>query len=86
MPIEDAAAFTCWRYAFWLLLDESFGRSDEIWYLAQCRRLADNLELLLGGINQVQHGRTILVDTASQYGIIYPYVAGHAILRLGGSQ
>lgn len=30
--------------------------------------------VLLGAINQVYHGLTILTDISSQYGIIYPYV------------
>lgn len=31
------------------------------------------LDVPLGAINQVLHGRTILVDTSSQYGVLYPY-------------
>ncbi len=33
-----------------------------------------HFDLLLGAANQVLHGRTVLVDTTSQYGIAYPYV------------
>jgi hypothetical protein len=37
--------------------------------------LCDHFDLLLGAVNQTLHGRTVLVDTVSQYGILYPYVA-----------
>ncbi len=37
--------------------------------------LCFHLDPLLGAINQTMHGRTILVDTVSQYGILYPYIA-----------
>ncbi len=35
-----------------------------------------HFQLPLGSIIQVLHGKTILVDVSSQYGILYPYVAG----------
>jgi hypothetical protein len=37
--------------------------------------LCHHFDLVIGAINQVAHGRTILVDTTSQYGVLYPYVA-----------
>jgi hypothetical protein len=37
--------------------------------------LCQHFDLLLGAVNQVTHGKTVLVDTVSQYGILYPYVA-----------
>ncbi len=38
-----------------------------------------HFDLLLGAVNQTMHGRTILVDTVSQYGILYPYIAALAL-------
>lgn len=37
--------------------------------------VSDTFRVLLGTINQVSHGRTILVDLPSQYGTLYPYLA-----------
>ena len=37
--------------------------------------LCQHFDLLLGAVNQTMHGKTVLVDTVSQYGILYPYVA-----------
>ncbi|MCY2993460.1 MAG: hypothetical protein NTY19_37115 [Planctomycetota bacterium] len=42
-----------------------------------------HFDLLVGAINQVHHGKTVLVDTSSQYGIFYPYV-GAVFARLFG--
>ena len=42
-----------------------------------------HFDLLLGAVNQVMHGRTILVDTTSQYGIVYPYVAAAVVAPFG---
>ena len=42
-----------------------------------------HFDLLLGAVNQVMHGRTILVDTTSQYGILYPYVAAAVVAPFG---
>ncbi len=42
-----------------------------------------HFDLLLGAVNQVMHGRTILVDATSQYGILYPYVAAIAVAPFG---
>ena len=42
-----------------------------------------HFDLLLGAINQVLHGKTVLVDTSSQYGVLYPYV-GAVFARLFG--
>ena len=42
-----------------------------------------HFDLLLGAVNQVMHGRTILVDATSQYGILYPYVAAAAVGPFG---
>jgi hypothetical protein len=42
-----------------------------------------HFDLLLGAVNQVMHGRTILVDTTSQYGIFYPYVAAAVVAPFG---
>jgi hypothetical protein len=39
--------------------------------------------LLYGAINQVAHGKTILVDTVSTYGILYPY-AGALFTKIAG--
>lgn len=45
--------------------------------------VAHHIDLLFGAINQVSHGRTILVDTSSQYGIAYPYFFGLALAPFG---
>jgi hypothetical protein len=42
-----------------------------------------HFDLLLGAVNQVMHGRTILVDATSQYGILYPYAAAVAVAPFG---
>ena len=42
-----------------------------------------HFDLLLGAVNQVMHGRTILVDATSQYGILYPYVAAAVVAPFG---
>lgn len=41
------------------------------------------LDLPLGAINQVLHGRTVLVDTSSQYGVLYPYVGALFVAAVG---
>ena len=57
-----------------LLLLTSLLVVDEAWYW-KIWSVSHHFELLLGAVNQVHHGKTILVDTASQYGILYPYIA-----------
>lgn len=42
-----------------------------------------HITLLLGAINQVAHGKTILVDSASTYGVLYPY-AGAIFAKITG--
>ncbi len=42
-----------------------------------------HFDLLLGAVNQVMHGRTILVDATSQYGTLYPYVAAAVVAPFG---
>ncbi len=43
----------------------------------------DSYNVLIGTVNQVLHGRTVLADTASQYGIVYPYLAA-AFVKIAG--
>ncbi len=54
--------------AWWdqLLGENWFWADFNIWH---------HVDILLGAVNQVAHGKTVLVDTSSQYGILYPYVA-----------
>ncbi len=33
-----------------------------------------HFSLIIGAINQVAHGKTVLVDLTSQYGVLYPYL------------
>jgi hypothetical protein len=47
--------------------------------------VAHHLDLLLGAVNQVSHGHTILVDTSSQYGVLYPYVIATLVRPFGVS-
>lgn len=37
--------------------------------------ISHHYEPILAAVNQVVHGKTILVDTTSLYGVLYPYVA-----------
>jgi hypothetical protein len=56
-----------------ILGDNWFFYRDNIWH---------HIDIILGAVNQVAHGRTVLVDTSSQYGVLYPYAA--AALTPGG--
>lgn len=47
--------------------------------------IRDNFNVILGTVNQVVHGRTVLVDVTSQYGILYPYLAAFAVKTFGPS-
>ncbi len=42
-------------------------------------------DIVLAAVNQVAHGKTVLVDTTSQYGILYPYVIATALSPFGVS-
>lgn len=52
--------------AWWdqLIGEEWFWLDFNIWH---------HVDMLLRAVNQVAHGKTILVETSSQYGILYPY-------------
>jgi len=62
--------------AWWdqLLGEDWFWLDFNIWH---------HVDILLGAVNQVAHGKTILVDTSSQYGLLYPYVAAAALAPFG---
>jgi hypothetical protein len=62
--------------AWWdqLIGEEWFWLDFNIWH---------HVDILLGAVNQVAHGKTILVDTSSQYGILYPYIAAAAAAPFG---
>ena len=62
--------------AWWdqLLGEDWFWLDFNIWH---------HVDILLGAVNQVAHGRTILVDTSSQYGLLYPYVAATVLAPFG---
>lgn len=51
--------------------------------LLQYTGMYHHFDLMLGAVNQVYHGKTILVDTTSQYGILYPYMAALAAWPFG---
>jgi len=42
-------------------------------------------DIVLAAVNQVAHGKTVLVDTTSQYGLFYPYVIATALSPFGVS-
>jgi len=57
----------------------------ENWFF-RCHALWHHMDVLLAVVNQVAHGKTVLVDTTSQYGIFYPYVIAAALWPFGVSQ
>jgi hypothetical protein len=42
-----------------------------------------HFDVIVSAINQVAHGKTILVNATSQYGILYPYVAAALVVPFG---
>jgi len=56
----------------------------ENWFF-RCHHLGHHLDIILAVVNQVAHGKTVLVDTTSQYGVFYPYVIAAAIAPVGVS-
>lgn len=57
----------------------------ENWFF-RCQFIWHHMDILLAAVNQVAHGKTVLVDTTSQYGIFYPYVIAAALWPFGVSQ
>jgi len=54
----------------------------ENWF-SRCHFVWHHLDIVLAAVNQVAHGKTILVDTTSQYGLLYPYVIAAALTPFG---
>ena len=54
-------------------------------WLFRCPNLWHHLDILLAVVNQVAHGKTVLVDTTSQYGLLYPSVIAAALAPFGVS-
>jgi len=76
----DAA---CWYVVPGLLLLAWWDQTlSEGWFILDLN-IWHHVDILLGAVNQVAHGKTILVDTTSQYGIAYPYVAAAATAPFG---
>ena len=45
--------------------------------------ICHHIDIILGAVNQVGHGRTVLVDVSSQYGLLYPYVIAALMTPFG---
>lgn len=77
------AVYAGWITVFLLLLSCLLIITDSVFlkYLS----IRDNFNVILGTVNQVVHGRTVLVDVTSQYGILYPYLAAAALKAFGTS-
>jgi len=56
----------------------------ENWFF-RCYNFWHHIDILLAVVNQVAHGKTILVDTTSQYGLLYPYAIAAALAPFGVS-
>lgn len=54
----------------------------EGWFL-NGEQMFMHVEVIFGAVRQVLQGRTILVDTTSQYGVLYPYVAALFVAPFG---
>jgi hypothetical protein len=54
------------------------------WFF-RCHHFWHHLDIVLAVVNQVAHGKTILVDTTSQYGLLYPYAIAAALAPFGVS-
>jgi len=54
------------------------------WFF-RCHHFWHHLDIVLAVVNQVAHGKTILVDTTSQYGLLYPYAIAAALSPFGVS-
>jgi hypothetical protein len=54
------------------------------WFF-RCHHFWHHLDIVLAAVNQVAHGKTILVDTTSQYGLLYPYAIAAALAPFGVS-
>ena len=54
----------------------------ENWFF-RCPALWHHIEVVLAVVNQVAHGKTVLVDTTSQYGVLYPYVIAAVLSPFG---
>jgi hypothetical protein len=66
--VVTSVAFVLTGFVAWLLVlnhEIYFSRSDIWWHL----------EAPLGAVLQATHGKTVMVDFDTQYGIIYPYLA-----------
>jgi hypothetical protein len=66
-----------------LLLFSSWLMTVDLDSLASSVFVAHHFELPLGAVNQVRHGRTILVDSTSQYGVLYPYISACSLIPFG---
>jgi hypothetical protein len=45
--------------------------------------ICHHIDIVLGAVNQVAHGRTVLVDVSSQHGLLYPYVIAALMALIG---
>jgi hypothetical protein len=55
---------------------------DNTWFASR-NFVNHHFDVILGAVNQAWHGKTILVDTTSQYGVLYPYVAAWSLAPFG---
>lgn len=54
-------------------------------WFARSSHVSHHTALLLGAVNQAAHGKTPLVDSSSQYGLLYPLVAAASLAPFGVS-
>jgi len=66
-----------------LLLSSTWLMSLNRDWLVSSHYVTHHFDVPLGAVNQVWHGRTILVDSTSQYGVLYPYIAAWALAPFG---
>ena len=59
-----------------LVGDNWYFHRDNLWH---------HIDIVLAVVNQVAHGKTVLVDTTSQYGLLYPYVVALSLAPCGVS-
>ncbi len=66
-----------------LLLFSTWMMTINVDWLVSTWYSTHHFDVPLGAVNQVWRGRTILVDSTSQYGIIYPYIAAWSLAPFG---
>ncbi|MDX1947663.1 MAG: hypothetical protein SFU86_19855 [Pirellulaceae bacterium] len=57
--------------------------NDETYLSSSDQSTAHHLEVVLGAVLQAANGRIVLIDTTSQYGVLYPYVTALAVAPFG---